>query len=450
MPTRPATTILLITEQEVVRADFSGKKAPQLTQHWRQPRGLDAALPTAVELAISLGPKLGRQVLVLTTSAWTQTISLPAGSTSGMDGTELAQTLRFEVEAFSGISAFDSQLACTQVNHDAANSEFWITQVETATFNRVEEIITVRGGKPLGLASPLGVPQPLTETTPWQRMEYWSDLVGAITVDAGLRVFIANTAPQSNRWQVALENWQGQTSTSEWLVAAGVAVPHEHLGETTQRLEDSEPLENWLALWAAAVVGADYRFPMVVPTKKVASKEKRTKTSLAIAVALLTICVGHYFLQQRRMADLNASLETLQGPTEQKQALDTSLAAIEKVKTSLGDEAAALTTELQELASAARWKDRFATLLTSLARTQGDDLVIEKITPSNKGLAISGTSLEIEAATQLAQTLQPELLTAGWSIQAPTQVGTNALENGGPWKFTLRLEDRAMPRQAGP
>ncbi|MCH2127377.1 MAG: hypothetical protein MK165_21480 [Pirellulaceae bacterium] len=445
MPTRPATTILLITEQEVVRADFSGKKTPQLTQHWRQPRGLDAALPTAVELAISLGPKLGREVLVLTTSAWTQTISLPAGSTSGMDETELAQTLRFEVEAFSGLNAFDSQLSFKQVNHDSQSPEFWITQVEIATFNHVEEMISLRGGKLLGLASPFGVPQPLTPTSPWQRMEYWHDLVGCIAVDAGLRVFIANSQPRSTRWQVALENWQASTPTSEWLVEAGVAVPHEYLGETTQRLEDSEPLEDWLAHWAAAAVGADYRFPIIVPTKKVASKEKRTKTSLAIAVGLLAICIGHYFFQQQSAGKLAAELEPLQDRTTQKQNLDAELRTITTATTALASEAADLATEQEELGSLTRWKGRFSALLASLARQRDDDFVINKITPSNDGLAISGTTLEIQTATRLAKALQPELLTEGWSVEAPTQEGANTLENGGPWKFTLRLKDRATP-----
>ena len=70
------TTLLLITGDRVVRADFRGRASPRLVGCWEQPRGADESPITLVEMALALGPRRVRGVWLLTTDATTSVLSM--------------------------------------------------------------------------------------------------------------------------------------------------------------------------------------------------------------------------------------------------------------------------------------------------------------------------------------------------------------------------------------
>ena len=102
---RPKLTILLLTQSKTVRADFgAGNK---LLQSWQGEQPPGAAVATSIEAAIKLNSKKpGKRVLVLTSHVWLQSLKLMNQAASGLEDDELAQTLKFEAESFSGIEAF--------------------------------------------------------------------------------------------------------------------------------------------------------------------------------------------------------------------------------------------------------------------------------------------------------------------------------------------------------
>ena len=79
MARRAATTIVLVTRQDLVRADFASGPNPALLELVVQPRPDLPDLAALVETALVLGPKAARQVWVLSSDLWTQTLALPAG-----------------------------------------------------------------------------------------------------------------------------------------------------------------------------------------------------------------------------------------------------------------------------------------------------------------------------------------------------------------------------------
>src|SRR5271154_6470118 len=108
MATRPATTILLITRNELVRADFSRGPKIALLNLWQQPRPDLPDFASLAEAALIQGPKPGKRVWIFSTDLWTQTLELPANKATGVSASELANALNFEAEALSGHSAFES------------------------------------------------------------------------------------------------------------------------------------------------------------------------------------------------------------------------------------------------------------------------------------------------------------------------------------------------------
>src|SRR5262249_55421328 len=108
MAKRAATTIVLITRQGLLRADFSRGPKIALAGGWQQPRPDLPDLPALVDAALLQGPRPGKRVWVLSTDLWTQTLELATQKAAGIAPAELASALNFEAEALSGLNAFEA------------------------------------------------------------------------------------------------------------------------------------------------------------------------------------------------------------------------------------------------------------------------------------------------------------------------------------------------------
>jgi hypothetical protein len=133
MPRRPAATLVLITRHELVRADFGPGTAPALLNIWTQPRSELPDLPSLVEAALLQAPNpTGRDLWVLSSDLWVQTMPLPPVRTTGMSEADLANALNFEAEALSGQSALESTVGCVTLGGDHAAKDFWLVQVRSS------------------------------------------------------------------------------------------------------------------------------------------------------------------------------------------------------------------------------------------------------------------------------------------------------------------------------
>src|SRR4051812_32750206 len=123
MARRAATTLILVTRDDVTRADF-GRGAAPLGQ-WRRPRPEAPDLVIAVEAAL-LSAAPGRVVGVLAAELGALTLALPAAKVAGLDGDELAQALAFETESLSGHSPFDAAVGHAPAPAGPGEVGFWV------------------------------------------------------------------------------------------------------------------------------------------------------------------------------------------------------------------------------------------------------------------------------------------------------------------------------------
>lgn len=446
MARKPGTTILLLTDTEVLRADF-GSNA-KLLHLWRRERAVEGGLATAAEMAMGLGPKIGRRVLVLTTAAWTQTLPLPASSLQGMSGEELAQTLKFEVESFSGVAAFESDLAHRVTQSSGEYREFWITQVENPDLQMLEKVVSARGAKLIGVCHPAGLPVDVNGQAGGKRLEFWRQTICCTQRQPTLQMFVMHGDPRSDRWQVALENWEsqtGRTPTSQWLVGPGVAVPAEKLGEEAEpvlRLDERTDIEPWLAGWASLAGSSDPPVPLVRPPRRPVSRRTKVAAAMALTALVLAACVAHGYWMSQRKQSVTDEIASLNELKKEKRALDKRLAEAEKSEREIQGQLTAVRGQLQGMqAMASGQRGRFALLLELLSALRGEDLVIERLESGKEGVKLTGLALNPGTATRLAKSLHSELLEVGWHVQTPMQEGRNQLVNGGPWTFTIELRD---------
>ena len=161
MARRATTTIVLITRQALVRTDFRGGRQPVLANLWQQPRPELDDPSVLVEAALALGPKVGRQVFVLSTDFWSQTLPLPTSRTRGLTEEEVAGALNFEAETLSGQSALETVLGQRLLKSTSGENLYWVLQLKTYDRDRIADIVYQAGGRLEGLGHPSCLPRPL-------------------------------------------------------------------------------------------------------------------------------------------------------------------------------------------------------------------------------------------------------------------------------------------------
>ena len=83
-------------------------------------------------------------------------------------------------------------------------------------------------------------------------------------------------------------------------------------------------------------------------------------------------------------------------------------------------------------------------LLKILANHSPKDLIIEQIEQTESGFSISGVSLQPQLVNQLASAIESAISSLGWKSLTPTKKDMQLFDSGGPWQFTLLLEDLGL------
>ncbi len=80
-------------------------------------------------------------------------------------------------------------------------------------------------------------------------------------------------------------------------------------------------------------------------------------------------------------------------------------------------------------------------MLEALANGRPENLLLESIATDKDDIKINGISLDATSANQLANYLETQLTTLGWSFAAPAKKNMELMNGGGPWEFEIKLLD---------
>lgn len=437
--TRPAASLIGITSRALLRVD-RGRDGGVSASEQVRPEVDDLAV--LVDAALRLGSRPARDVWVLSSDLWTQSVALPAASTLTATPAELAQALRHESEPLSGLSAFEAELGFLPLGSRGAEREFWVTQVARSQLEAAEEVARRLGCRLRGLAHPAGLPRPLNGASPgepWERLELWPGLALELQGD-GQEVRLHLDAERGGRGLLP-----DPAIHAELLVADGALTPPE-TGEEVYRLElaDPEQLRGYLAQWVSALAGR-VAVPWVAPAPKPLTREARTRAALGLACVTLIACYGHYGWLGEQKEAVAQQLERAKAPAEEAARLQRELEAKGKEQQRLEEEGARLRAGMALYRQAlVAHRQRHQRLLGTLARAP-EGLVVDILAASGPDTIVHGLADGPELPTQLASLLASELQGLGWRVDAPITDALRRRSDGGPWAFELHLRDAPLP-----
>jgi Tfp pilus assembly protein PilN len=449
---RPAVTLLLVTNQSIVRADFSGGAKPKLLESWDSPRPDLDDLPSFVEAALMLGGKPGRKVWVLATDFWTQTLAMQARAAAKLTGEDLSRALGFEVETLSGITAFESIIG--QANVPARKADelaYWVVQARTTDRQAIEQIVRLAGSRLAGLCHPGGLPRSLTpEDDPkssWQRVELWPDVIVCMHGEPGQspNVHLINADSRQERWHAEEEDWRrqhGRAARREMFLTTGEFVLFGEDGEP-RPAEPKQSRDHWLTGWAEELARRTAAVPLIRPAPRPLSNGAWFGIAACIGLVTLGLCVAHSFtVRSWQLAPLRKEIEKLRGPAARLDALEKDITQRDKDIAELRKQYDSLQL-VNETMRAQR--QRLARLLAALGDHRPDDLQVQKIEGDPGQPVLHGVCLNQNEANNLAARLAKELAPE-WEIRE-TKMKAQHNDRGTTYAFQVTLQ---IPRPAAP
>jgi Tfp pilus assembly protein PilN len=444
-------TILLITSERLVRADLRPGGRASDCRIAAQSRPAVDDLPSLVELAIRLNASKPRRVLLLTTEAWTQTLPMAAGAATGMGEEEVAAALAFEAEPFSGVSAFDSLGVCLPLPRAAGEPQFWFTQLPASQRDSLEYVVGQAGGKLIGIAHPAGLSMSLHDSPPgrWQRVELWPDVVVCLRREgrAAVQVHIINTAPRSGTWQQDARFWFGQfdpPEVAETLLAtdwAGTTGADESGAELFDLAEESV-LARWMQGWADQAVQRRPETPILRPAPKQMPNSTRLAIAGMVGVLMTVLCLGHYQWTGAATRAAQERVAELKKPADELKKAQTEAENLQRQLTTLTAQTDRMQSSVDACLRAMEWnRQRMSQLLSELAASDPDSLVIQAIETGRDGIRIRGISRRPEQPNQLAARLAAQLRPLGLRVAPPSKEAGFLLADGSPYLFELLIQD---------
>lgn len=444
---RPAHSLLFITEAKTFRVDADRDgilRGPvQVIEHGCKSA---AQLGKAVGKIAEHSPRLGRKLWLLFIRLPALPVSVPTLQIQGVDQATLTQALQFEAEGLTGVSSRESRIAFHLLKAGNDLSDYWLVQIEQLAWDDLLRAVTQQNCKLAGLLHPGALPLALhnPDAEEWLRIEAWSaQLIALRRNDEGLAAQVLNF--DNPHWHAELEQWlheQGRVDYSETLLNNRV----ELLPATRMQfaLNENDHLEQWLGLWAQALIAAKAADAAVL--KPVANINPEVAWMAGSGLSALLLCAMHagWFVHQRdyferetqrltqvekAMSELRAQIGT---SSEQRDKLNQKLKRIEA-------DADLIPNTVKLL------RQRPALLLKALADGRDEQLIVETLDSQGNELSIGGVTLQQHLSNQLAGYLQDRLTDSHWRAGAATKENL-ALFDGepGPWSFKLVLSDQGI------
>ncbi len=422
-----ANTLVLVTNSRACRFDVGGGV-------WSTARPAGQAVAESVRAALSLGSGGARQVVVLSTELWTQTLSLNRGQVAGLSKSQLEQALVFEAEPFSGLPALDSVLGAVDGGARDGSASFWITQSTRAEREAVVRVLKESGHKFAGLGHPGGLPVPLGSVTTgsaWRRIECWDGAWLLVSCEDGrqtqVKVLPAAPSPRDLPTHGIVERLHARSSSSVF-------------EEGAQNLADEATLRAWGAQALQVLTQRPEVLPLIAPQAAPPSVRGPVLMGGLLTTAVLLFSAAQaVFHGQRKQAasallEEHGRIEPLIARAKQEHAkLQTDLAAVQKSQ--------------QSLESVVRQRAALPLLMDKLAELTQESLVVRGITAERGSMKLSGVTLEAAAVDELGILLTTALKPVGYLAQPVEKKARQAASNRGPWDFTLEVLPISVTRK---
>lgn len=436
MSARPALTLLLLTPTRMQRADVAPDGALHAPSEWARERPPGTGLADHAELTLRQGGSpAGKQLWVLASELWTQTAALPSGAARASSPKELQQALALEVEALSGHSSLDAQVALRPLGEADGQTRYWVTLAPDYLLEDLAEVATRNGTKLAGVCHPGGLPRSLSLAGgAWERLELWEEALfdlrhreGSLEVEVEPGGSLGHLPPAEGE------------AAQEVLVTEGGAFPSGAEDATRLDLEDPEVRQRWLTAWGKVLLHDTSGLPVLQAPRRPLTRSGKLLIGLSLFCATVLACAGHYGWAQRKITRLEARLSAAAAPAQAAAQLDQRLTSLTKERDAARAEAARLTqieTRYRELTRVHR--GRHARLLRALAAAPAE-VLLESLHDRGRTLTVEGVAADPQVALRLATSLARDLRDTSWRVGAP-----QVTPDGGAWRFSLELLDQAQ------
>lgn len=473
-------TILLLTSTTLARVDLRGTgDRTQVIGVWSRPRQESASIGDLVEAAFRSGGKTHGDIFVLSTSFWTGPVSLAREITAGLSDEDIAQSIALEAESFSGIPAFDSQIAHSSISPDAVgNLRWWVTQLDLGELAQIEDTIKKLGGRLAGVGHPAVVPMtpPAESTTGWRSVQWWGEQTllarGQRTAISDLQILSAGR--QSQRARMELDEFlaegtgesgfgeadhpgDAQGTRLEWIDET--ATPDELLTGLAEfsevdatRVNEEDGLKRWAVAWLSSRSGDAVPCPTVTLPKPPMTKEASIAISVAAGLAAICLCFVHYSFVGGQVSNIREDVAAMSAAVEHVDLETKRLATLQKKTKETREAVEERRSANAELASRLdraetlmqRQQDRWVALVDALSKSGDPDSWIRELSGEDGAAVVHGFATDNEAVQRFTSRLERHIDGNGWHVQ-PAQTVTDPSRLIA-FSVAIAFEGESMPR----
>lgn len=436
-------TLILVTDKVVVRADFSGTGFRLMQEPQVQEATANASLLESVRRVIGQGAPATRRLAILSTSVWNQIVSLPRLGIDGVDASQLSEALKYEVEPLVGIDPDSARLGFVELDPVPEHRRFWVNVAQVSDWEAIRDFVGSRKVREVVLAHPVAG----SDSGGKSRIEFWDSSV--LQTDEQGRLRQVNHSPATaTRWATDFGFDSIETALQSGKILLAPENGRSDLPEyDPERMDLNDPaqLADWMTVAAKRLNAVD-NLPSIRRVRKSSGSNKSWLVRAAALIAVTGFCGWHLHWLNTGKNDLRIQIIELEKPGVEKQKYDSMLGDVMQAR----EESVASSVETKAELQKVRFffenqTDRLHTLMKKLVELRTSDLVIRKIDVTDRGTTVSGFSLDSEAAPLLTNRLRDAVSDAGWKIHPPSQQGLLKMTNGGPWDFSILLEDVGPP-----
>ena len=430
-------SIVWLSQRRIVRADFrANRNGVSLVRLEEAARPNSDDIGTLVDAALRLSKSKAKRVWVLSSEITANVLAVPQDVLQGVPDADLPQSLGFEAETVTGLSAFECLLSHQALPGTPEDRRFWFSQMPRAQHDRLHEAVRNYGAQFLGVTHPAAIRVPVNSeagNSPWRRVELWEGLAVAVS---SLDVEVLSTGSSLRRG--FSDAWTRDPETTEVLVDD----PDDSASQFN--LATSTFLPTWLTAWAQELAKPQSSLPMLKPPPQPMSSGMRTSISVALAALVMLVCLGINLGNRARIRSLAVDLEKLQAPGKALAEIEKEIAAETKKKTELQTKQTVTARDVDLLkGTVERQRYRTARILELLASHAMKDVMIQQIAATGGETRVLGLCLQTDSVHVLSQRLGDGLAASSLDVLPAELTATSQRADGGPWKFAIVIRERA-------